>query len=59
MKVILTEKIFLTTNEISIINQFIALIGDINRIAESRDLHKMCDNVLDEIASLTPYILPE
>ena len=55
MKVMQTEKVFLATDEINIINQFDILIADIKRMAESEDLRKVCDDVLTGVQKLVSY----
>lgn len=59
MRVVQTEKVFLTTNEINIIAQFETIVEEINRRAKSEELCEACDNVLVEIAKFTHYIFPE
>jgi hypothetical protein len=59
MKIVRTEKVYLTANEINIIVAFETIVEEIIRRAQTKELFEVCDNVLGEIAELSHYIFPE
>lgn len=59
MKIVRTEKVYLTANEINIVVAFETIVDEINRRAQSKELCETCDNVLVEITELSHYIFPE
>lgn len=59
MRIVRTENIFLTKDEIEVISTFEDLIAKIAYNTQSKETCEICDNILVEIDELDHYILPD
>ena len=59
MRIVQTENVLLTENEIGVISTFEDLIAKITYSAQSKEICEICDNILVEIDGLAHYIFPE